>query len=645
MQLLLNRFFSRDLGWRIGGIVFFAIFYVYLWMGVKPQLIYHGGGEFTDFPFFYKGWAFAGDTVLHPGGPVEYLSAFLSQLLYLPWAGALVLTVHALLICVFTACFLKTIGISRFRTLSFLPAVLLLITYNRYTYHFTTTLALLAALIFSCIYVKAAPKSKILTVLLFFLLCVVLYLIAAGEYLFFALVCGVYEIFFRRRLLIGLSYFLLVFATGLALGVLFFRIAPIDVYSDLLPFSKKIIDFPERRRMIWSIYAIYLWLPIITAADGLWYFLTGKKPLLPDKSSYSKPEAVRENYKYKKVKEDIYPKLRFLKQSGRSGFIFHFETTAIVAIAVASFYFSLDYKRKTLFEIDYYAYNRDWKKVFETARRYPNSYYMNHFLNRALYHLGRLPYDMFSYRQHPWSLFLTSNREVLRYWRVFDINYELGLINYSESGLLKSLELFGEQPFILKRLAMVRMAKGDIGTSRVYLGALSKTLFHSKWAKDYLRRIESDPNLLKDEEIQSLCRFMLEKDVVSSEHPMEKRLSDLLEKNRTNKMAFEYLMVWYMLNKQLDRFIANLHRLDDFDYPYIPRHFEEAILTYNLVMKKETDLHGRRISQQSQERFKSFIQLAETFGSREAAFNDLAKNYGDTYYFYYIYKVSELKDE
>ena len=206
-------------------------------MVVKPHLIYHGCGEITNFPVFYKGWAFFNEVVPHPGGPIKYLSDFLSQLLYYSWAGAFVLTVHALLICVFIEYFLKKIGIARPRIISIIPSVLLLITYNGYTYHFTTALALLAALIFASIYVRIAPKDKVLNVLLFLFLSVVLYLIAAGAYLYFSLLCCIYEIFFRRRFLAGLLYGALAVCVGYILGVLVLKVSLIDVYSELLPFS------------------------------------------------------------------------------------------------------------------------------------------------------------------------------------------------------------------------------------------------------------------------------------------------------------------------------------------------------------------------------------------------------------------------
>ena len=76
-------------------IVFFVLFYLYLWFYVDLRLIYSCGGIVTNFPVFTKGWVFFRDHISHPGGAIEYISAFLSQLFYIGWAGALVVTVQA----------------------------------------------------------------------------------------------------------------------------------------------------------------------------------------------------------------------------------------------------------------------------------------------------------------------------------------------------------------------------------------------------------------------------------------------------------------------------------------------------------------------------------------------------------------------
>ena len=74
----------------VRSLLFFIGFYLYLWLDVDLRLIYHGAGEIINFPSFFTGWAFFKEFLSRPGGLVEYAGAFLSQLFYIGWAGALI---------------------------------------------------------------------------------------------------------------------------------------------------------------------------------------------------------------------------------------------------------------------------------------------------------------------------------------------------------------------------------------------------------------------------------------------------------------------------------------------------------------------------------------------------------------------------
>jgi hypothetical protein len=120
---------------------------------------------------------------------------------------------------------------------------------------------------------------------------------------------------------------------------------------------------------------------------------------------------------------------------------------------------------------------------------------------------------------------------------------------------------------------------------------------------------------------------------------------DLFDKNSRNRMAFEYLEAYYLLTNQLDKFIGALGRLDDFDYSGLPRAYEEAILLYSYLTKKKIEIPGCEISVKSRERFDGFnnIYIGRYRASKMLALNELAKDYGDSYFFYYLYGLSGVK--
>ncbi|MBP7509245.1 MAG: hypothetical protein KA807_15640, partial [Prolixibacteraceae bacterium] len=67
---------------------FLLIFFLFFWLLVKPDLIYHFQQlGFSSDAHFFKQY------INYPGGLAAYLSLFLFQLNYKPLAGALVFTV------------------------------------------------------------------------------------------------------------------------------------------------------------------------------------------------------------------------------------------------------------------------------------------------------------------------------------------------------------------------------------------------------------------------------------------------------------------------------------------------------------------------------------------------------------------------
>jgi len=620
MPNLFRKLSSQNLGRPIRSLLFFILFYLYLWLEVDLRLIYHSGETITNFPVFYRTWAFFRELAPYPGGLVEYLSAILSQSFYIGWAGALVVTLQAWLICACTDYFLKTINAPHLRCVRFIPPILLLITYTQYTYHFVTTMALLVALLFVCLYLRVAPKGRLPHLMVFLVLSVILYAVAGGAYLLFAVLCAIYELLLAHRWQMGLLYLLSAAVISYVEGVLIFDVSIVEAFSELLPFSPKILIYEARRRMIEIIYILYLLLPLTALGFGLWRIPVKKKVKKKPRRESSKPGG------------------GILSWYFRSGKIRWVAETSLLFVIAGSVVFSChDNEPKTLLEADYYAYHRMWPQVLEAYHRHPNSFFIVHAVNRALYYTYRLSSDMFSYPQHPDTLFLTSKKHASAFWKKADVFIDLGVMNMAESALIESLIRLGERPQILKRLAVISMVKANSGAARVYLGVLSKTLFHADWANNYLSQLDSDPSLSTNNLIQHLRSLMLETDYGTTDYIPEKILLALLEKNRQNHMAFEYLMAWYLLTRQLDKFIENLNRLDDFDYSRIPRHYEEAILIYEVQTGRKVDLNGRHISHKTYQRARDFSSISNKFrGSNEVtAMRATAPYFGDTYFFYY----------
>jgi hypothetical protein len=138
---------------------------------------------------------------------------------------------------------------------------------------------------------------------------------------------------------------------------------------------------------------------------------------------------------------------------------------------------------------------------------------------------------------------------------------------------------------------------------------------------------------------------MLRKDVGMATITQEDFLTSLLEANPKNKMAFDYLMAWYIITKNTDKFINNLDQLPDFGYKQLPTVYQLAILTHTYSTKKDVDLQGYEIPQQTIQYAKQFYALMNQYtGNEQLQLKILNEKYGDTYLYYFVRKFNRMPE-
>ncbi|MFC1543457.1 DUF6057 family protein, partial [Candidatus Neomarinimicrobiota bacterium] len=191
------------------GLIFFAIYYLYIWLRINPALVYQ-----SQEPTFYTTMIFLNEFLDYPGGLTDYVSAFLSQFYYYPPLGALVVVAVIWLISLESRRFLASVTGHRQDGLAYLvPAVLLLMLHSQYQFPLSTSVGLLVALVFYNRYVRFASRPAFLRAGLFLSLAVVLYYLTPGPFLLYALLCGLGEILINRSMPLGFFY-MLVAAVG-----------------------------------------------------------------------------------------------------------------------------------------------------------------------------------------------------------------------------------------------------------------------------------------------------------------------------------------------------------------------------------------------------------------------------------------------
>jgi len=218
-----------------------------------------------------------------------------------------------------------------------------------------------------------------------------------------------------------------------------------------------------------------------------------------------------------------------------------------------------------------------------------------------------------------------------------DLFFDLGLVNESEHWAYEALTANGDTPWNLQRLILIYLMEGKREIAEKYLKMLQKTIWHKDWAKQFHSYLSDCNDFWAHSQIRYLKSTMPRSDFLVSPTKPELCLEKLLE-NTKNKMAFEYFMAYCLLEGQVGRFIKHIHRLNYFDYPKIPRHFEEAILIYNqLTDGKGISLPVRDISEETIRKFNDFNRIMAKYNRNKQEARGELNKYRDTYWFYGLY--------
>jgi len=622
-----RRFWSAALvaGWFIG-------FYLHVLLRVRPQLFYQQNPA-----VFLLDGGFFDSFMDRPGGLVEYASAFLSPLLAFNWLGALVLTSLAALIGLATRQFMAALARPAGSIVLLAPSLLILMMLGQYHHPLRVCVGLCLVLGLAAAYAKIGRGHPAVRLTAFAILSALAYWAAAGLYVLFALLCGIFEWRVLRRWWLGAAYAMAAVAVPMAAGAWLCGLSIEDSYRGLLlPTERYWLAVPSSALVSQAIRAaLLLFFPMAALSAG-WRRRAAGLPVVPREAQtpMERPDNASEAADGRKF-----------------GPSFAFPCAALIVLGVAADGLLFDVSTKYSLLMAYSAERQQWADVLECARRLPPSDVWNVFqVNRALYHRGELLERMFAYPQVAdsvpaltlqfESLTATAQRVPLE---CGDVLFDLGRINESEHMAYEALELFGERPHTLQRLVHLHAIKGEPEAARRFLAVLERSLLHRGWARGLLRQMDADPTLANAPEVASRRALMVERDF-TGKLELETMLTQLLERNPRNRMALEYLMAYYLLTRRIGELTAHLHRFDDLGQDRLPRHCEEAVLIYlDTAGSPAIDLGGRQIRPETRRRHVEFARAASRLqGSAAAAFAALYRDFGDSYFFFYVFGRNTL---
>lgn len=560
-----------------------------------------------------------------------YLSGFLSQGFYYSWLGTLIIVLSALFMCELYRRHLVIAGFTRAAILTSFPAVLLFLIYSRYKHPLPVSLAVSLGLLFSLVFEGLRPHRFVARAPVFCIMAVLLFWLAGtGGLSVFLLMTIIHATFVRRDWALSLLALPAGFAVIWLLNQYVFLIPPQRAFLALTPLSRVMTTGMKTFSKVLLII-LYSFLP----ASLLLLLLT--KTLF---SRTGQKHKVRSKQKRRKKAHTLSAKKKL--------FVTVFKKSAVItlpiALTAAGLCFSYDPMSKPLLLAHEYSLNKQWEKLLELGRSLPkgmSNVYFNHDIIRALYHTGRLPYDLFQFPQTPHGLFLTHEKRVsyLTQFKLCNAYLELGQVNMAEKLASEILATKNHSGFALEKLAWVNIIKGQNRNARIYLNALKKDLIYRSTAEDLLSALNKGFTPDQAAYVDRLRSYVLEAGTGTGKDSIEQMLTALLARNPRNKMAFEYLMASYLLTGQVDKIADNIERLNGLGYRNIPTIYEEALLIYFSSKKQNIDASRFDISPQTIERFYKFGQIRSSMQpfNRQAVINRLILEFGSSYFFFYTF--------
>lgn len=326
------------------------------------------------------------------------------------------------------------------------------------------------------------------------------------------------------------------------------------------------------------------------------------------------------------------------------------EILIIAAFCFAGFRYYSNFDAEETMTYDYLVRQGRWDDVLKySAKRPPENYLSLSMLNLSLSKTGRMGDNLFRYAQHGISgLFLSFNKEYVAPLMGNEIFYNLGLINASQQYAFESMETIpdmGKSARIIRRLAETNLINGQYQVSEKYLHILEHTLFYRKWAKNTLPYLYNEEKINANADWGEKRKYLIVDDYFFHVQDIETILNRMVSEHPDNRAAFEYLMAFYLITKDLGHFSGLIPAMEKMRYAKVPSSYQEAI-TFILASSNRDPLteSPQYISQGTRQNLKTYADIFNTYPDAEQR---LRPRFSGTYWFYlhfndYQYNPEEI---
>ena len=258
-----------------------------------------------------------------------------------------------------------------------------------------------------------------------------------------------------------------------------------------------------------------------------------------------------------------------------------------VLVIVASWFgikASFDEMTYELIDYDFLVRTEQWDKIIEKAEKKPATTPLSvSCVNLALSQKGVLADRLFEFYQNGGEgLFSTFTRDMISPVSTAEIFFRLGMVNDAERYMFEAQEAipnYRKSARLTRRIIECEIINGNYQVAAKLLRRLQKTLFYSNWANQTMALLGNEKAINQHPIYGKLRKYREKKqDFLFSDREMDQMLGLLFLNDNHNKMAYEYLMCYELLQRDMEKFMQYYPLGRFVGYDHIPRSFQEILI-------------------------------------------------------------------
>ena len=184
---------------------------------------------------------------------------------------------------------------------------------------------------------------------------------------------------------------------------------------------------------------------------------------------------------------------------------------------------------------------------------------------------------------------------------------------------------------------MINLVNRKYKLAEEFLKVLDQNMLNHDWVDKYEEYVSDTALAATDKVIAEKRRFTPKKAAINV--GVEDGLKLLFETNKDNRMAYDYLLTFLILDTRLPEFVDYLQYYNHYNLKRLPRSWEETLSIYILKTKAFPPFaNAETISKPCLQQLANFNKTVQQFnGDLTAAKSTLQRNFGGTFWYYMLY--------